>query len=138
MATRDDVTVRIDIELRAKAKELDINMSRLFEDALGDEIERREAIVRTLGSTEEIRLDLEDQDGRPYVGRFTGAFLGEGHRVQVFLHEDGRLIVYDEDKRQEWSVLEDPQKALEDWFPHDPGVVAEAMHAIGETPEIDL
>ena len=42
MATRDDVTVQIDAEFRAKARELEINMSRLLEDELRAEIERRE------------------------------------------------------------------------------------------------
>jgi post-segregation antitoxin (ccd killing protein) len=135
MATRDDVTVRIDVELRAKAKELDINLSRLLEDALRDEVERRETIAQTLEGKQQIRLKLEDDEGRPYVGKLTGTLLGEGHSVQAFLADDERLIVYEEDKGRYHEV--DPAE-LEDWFPHDPGVLAEVMHAIGETPEIEL
>jgi hypothetical protein len=140
MATRDDVTVRIDVELRAKAKELDVNMSRLLEDALREEIQRRETIAETLGGAEEIKLDLEDKEGRPYVGRLTGKFLGEGHGAQAFLAEDERLIIYDEDKREFWTVPfgGELQTTLDNWFPHDPDVVADVMHAFGETPEIDI
>ena len=43
MATRDDVTVRIDTKRRAKARDMGINLSRLLEDPLRDEILRREA-----------------------------------------------------------------------------------------------
>jgi post-segregation antitoxin (ccd killing protein) len=142
-AARDDVTVRIDIELRAKAKELDINMSRLLEGALRDEIDRIETIAKTLEGAEEIKLDLEDNDGRPYVGRLTGKFLGEGHGAQAFVTTDGRVIVYDSDCRTYFDATDQDaevglQAALESVFPYDPDVISDVMHAIGETPEIDL
>lgn len=137
MATRDDVTVRIDTELRAKARELEINLSRLLEDALRDEVDRREArAARAADASEEIRLYLEDKDGRTYVGTFTGTELGEGHGVWAYLVDDERLIVYDADKRQ-YRELDDASE-LAAWFPHDPDVVIEVMHALGETPEVEL
>ena len=137
MATRDDVTVRIDTGLRAKARELDINMSRLFEDALGEEIER--VGMRAWATSEakyEIRLDLEDQEGRAYVGKFTGKLLGETDRVSVYLTDDSRLIVYDTEKLRHWDDVDVGD--LQDWFPHDQGVYVDVMHALGEKPEVDI
>jgi Post-segregation antitoxin CcdA len=139
MATRDDVTVRIDTELRAKARELEINMSRLFEGALRDEVfrlETRAELIAAKGS-EQIKLDLEDDEDRPYVGTFTGKLLGENDDVSVYLADDNRLIVYDANRR-DWHVLGERNDDLTDWFPHDPGVVAEVLHALGETPEIEI
>lgn len=140
MATRDDVTVRLDTELRAKASPegLNINMSRLFEDALREEIRRLETIQETLSDgLEDVRLDLEDADGRGYVGRFRGKRLGETDHVEVFLAEDERLIVYDLDKR-DWCDLAQSETSIYDWLPDDSGVLAEVLHALGETPEIDI
>lgn len=136
MAARDDVTVRIDTELRAKAKELDINMSRLFEDTLRNEIERREtrSALAAGGGSEEIRLELEDSEGRGYVGKFIGKPLGEAREIYVYIADDERLIVYDAERN---AYYENPDD-LEDWFPHDFEVYTEIMYALGETPEIDL
>ena len=137
MATRDDVTVRVDTELRAKARDLGINMSRLLEDTLREEVERREARAEAAAdATEEIRIDLEDSEDRPYVGRFTGRLLGEASDVFAYLLADERVIVYDADKLQYWEI--DDLDVLQDWFRRDPGVYTEVMHALGETPEVDL
>src|SRR4051794_18863477 len=121
MATRDDATGRIDTELRANAREREINMSRLFVDALAAQTKRRETVAQTLEGSEEIRLTLEDDEGRSYIGTFTGKFLGEGHGVEAYLADDERLIVYDQEKSQ---FFENPDD-LAAWFPHDPGVYAE-------------
>jgi post-segregation antitoxin (ccd killing protein) len=135
MATRDDVTVRVDTELRAKARDLGINLSRLLEDTLRDEIERLEArTAAAADATEEIRIDLEDREGRRYVGRFTGKLLGEARGTYAYLLDDERVIVYDVDRLQYW---ENPTP-LEDWFPHDPEVYIEILHGLGEKPEVDL
>lgn len=132
MATRDDVTVRIDTELRAKARDLGINLSRLLEEKLAAEIDRVQTVAKTLEGSEEIRLDLED-----YIGKFTGKFIGEGHDVQAYLTDDERLILYQED-RSEYVVVEDLDD-LDDWFPHDPDVIAQIRSALGEAPrEIDI
>jgi hypothetical protein len=137
MATRGDVTIRIDRELRARARDLDINLSRLCEDALGDEIQRRETLAATLsGGMEQVRLDLQDEDGRDYVGKFTGKLLGEGHEVQIYLGDDERVIAYDQEKAS-WYELTD-RDSLEDWLPHDPDVLFEVLYALGETPTREI
>jgi post-segregation antitoxin CcdA len=130
------------VELRAKAKEMYINLSRLLEGALREEIERRETVAQTLEGAEEIKLELEGEGGY-YIGRFTGKFIGEGHGVEAYLVDDGRVLVYDSDSRTYWDVTDQDveigtQEALESAFPYDPNVVSDVMRAIGETPEIDL
>jgi hypothetical protein len=140
MATRDDVTVRIDTELRDKAKpdQLDINLSRLLEDALRDEIDRRETLAATVSDgLTVIKLNLEDPDGRTYVGRFTGKLLGGTDDVEVYIDEDERVLIYEVDRR-DYHDLAQSTTTLEDWLPNDPGVLAEVLHALGETPEIDI
>jgi hypothetical protein len=110
---------------------------RLFEDKLRDEIERRELIAEMLEANKPIRLDLEDSEGRAYVGKFDGVLLGEARGVWVYLTDDERVIVYEEDKGK-YSEMDDPEEDLADWFPHDQDVYLEVMHALGQTPEIDL
>jgi post-segregation antitoxin (ccd killing protein) len=141
MATRDDVTVRLDTELRAKARDLEINLSRLLEDTLREEIERQEAraAAAAAGESEEIRLQLEDKEGRPYIGRFDGKLVGGARGVSVYLLDDERVIVVDETKPDYQELPGETLVAeLQDWFPHDRDVYVEVMHALGETPEIDL
>jgi post-segregation antitoxin (ccd killing protein) len=136
MPARDDVTVRLDVGLREKARELDINLSRLLEETLREEVERRETIAETLEGSEAIRLNLEDEEGRRYVGKFTGKELGAGDDVVIYLADDERIIAYDLAKR-EYSVIDDLGD-LENWLPRDPGVLAEVLHALGEAPELDI
>ena len=140
MATRDDVTVRIDTEMRAKARELEINLSRLLEEKLAEEIARREAVAQTLEGAAEIRLDLEDSDGRGYVGKFTGTFLGEGHDVTAYLTDDGRVIFHETDKERFTEVDQDTvdSEMVTGWFPHDFEVATEILYALGQTPEIEI
>lgn len=137
MATRDDVTVRIDLELRAKARELDINLSRMLEDALRKEIERQETVAETLAEgSEKISLDLVDEDGLTYVGTFTGKLIGRADDAAVYLTEDERVILYDTRER---NFEENPgNDLLAEWLGADPGVYAQVMRALGEEPEIEI
>jgi hypothetical protein len=132
MATRDDVTVRIDTELRDKARGLEINMSRLLEGALRDEIVRRETMAATLEDAQVYKLDL-GEDG---IGRLTGVLLGEARGIEVYLTDDERVIVY-ESEAQRYSEVDD-YSDFEDWFSHDRDVYVQVMDALGETPEFDI
>src|SRR4051812_41274753 len=95
--TRDDVTVRIDVELRAKARELEINLSRLLEDELRIEVERRERVAEVLSDGVEVH-ELELFDGRNgvyYTGRVTGKVIAGDADRDVYLTDDERVIVHD-------------------------------------------
>ena len=100
--------------------------------------------AETLGrqGPREIRLDdLDDDDGRPYVGTFTGTFLGEGRDVEAYLADDGRLIIHDVDRRSSTPAsprTRSTQDVVTGWFPHDPDVAAEVLYALGLTPEIEI
>jgi post-segregation antitoxin (ccd killing protein) len=135
---RSDVTLRIDTGLRARARELDINISRFLEATLRDEVERREmrAAAAVAGESEDIRLDLVDSEDRTYVGKFRGRLLGEAREVAVYLADDERVIVHDVDRRT-YSEVDDLSE-LESWFPHDFDVYVDVMHALGETPEVEI
>ena len=134
---RQDVTLRIDRELRAQAREFQINMSRTLERALRGEISRVASRREILESgSEEIRLDLEDDQGRSWIGRFSGKPLGSSGVFTVFLTDDERVIVYDE-ARLEHREIEDLGD-LRSVFADDLDFYINLMHALSETPEIDL
>ena len=87
---------------------MDINLSRLLEDTLRDEIDRLEAraAAAAAGESEAIRIDLEDEEGRGYVGRFTGKLLGEAdlRGISVYLLADERVIVHDQENSGYWKI----------------------------------
>jgi Post-segregation antitoxin CcdA len=131
MATRDDVTVRIDTELRAKARELEINMSRLFEDALAAEIDRRETLAETLSQGIEVHeVELEDKDGVGYIGRITGKHIAE----DVYLTDDERVIVYRPD-HLDYYVVNDPKEEL-NGLPREEYNAAMAALGLDPIPEV--
>src|SRR4051812_11353995 len=112
MATRDDVTVRIDTELRAKARELEINLSRMLEDELRAEIERRETVAEWLsGGVEVHELDLVGRDGDEYVGRFTGKLIVRDSVHDVYVTDDERVLLHNVDDADCYEV-KDPQVDL--------------------------
>jgi hypothetical protein len=132
MATRDDVTVRIDTELRAKARELEINLSRLLEDELRAEVERRETLAVTLSEDVEVHeLELEDNDGITYIGRLTGKLIASDDTNDVYLTDDERVIVHDTDAAT-FYVTDDPREDLQR-LKREEGYL-DAMAALGLDP----
>src|SRR5262245_1769863 len=129
-----DVTVYLPDDMAslvARAKAERGLLSRLLRDALSAELERRDTVSETLDDMQEIELDLEDKDGAPYIGRFTGALLEEGPGADVYLTDDGRVLLYDPGK-WEYSVidLDDYQTALAGY--------PDALRALGITPVVDI
>lgn len=131
MATRDDVTVRIDTELRAWARELEINMSRLFEDALRAEIAQRRAIAETLseGVTDH-KLELVDREGVEYIGRFTGKLIAGDDDNDVYVTDDQRVLVHNRNSA-DVDEIDDPAEGLQ-WLDRDEYLVA--MSKLGLEP----
>ena len=132
-----DVTVYLQDELGARAKGLPRGtLSRLLRDALTDELERRDAMAKTLTEVETYELELEDGDGHRYKGRVTGKQIAgwEDDRWEVFLTVDERVILYDA-RELRYDELNDPAADLSD-LPN--AVYIEAMQALGEKPVIDL
>ena len=92
-----DITVYLPDELGARAKEAEINMSRTLRDAVTDKLGRIEAVAELMEGATKHELSLEDDDGRAYTGRIVGTSIvyNERNDVEVFVTEDGRLIIYD-------------------------------------------
>jgi hypothetical protein len=80
-----------------------------------------------------------NDDGRWYVGTFAGTFLGEGGGVVAYLADDGRLIIHEVEAGRYTGVPRDEVDLdmVTGWFPHDPGVTADVLFALGLAPEID-
>jgi hypothetical protein len=133
-----DITVYLPDELGKRAKANDLNLSRMLRDAVTNDLARRDAVKDALSSTETYELDLIDREGRGYTGRIKGKLIAGAPGVSVYLTDDERVIVHDED-RSEYHELEDhPAEYLRNWFPRDPGAYAEACEALGVKAVIDL
>jgi hypothetical protein len=134
---RVNINVYLPDALGKRAKEANLPISLLARHAVERELERRSAMEETLSEeTQLVELEFED-DGRTVIGRFRGVLVAEGHNVQAYVTDDGRVIAYDEE-RQRVQVLENPAEQLLTWFPYDWDEYAKAMEAIGEKPVVDL
>jgi hypothetical protein len=134
-----NVNVYLPDDLGEQAKQADLPFSRLLQEAVRDELERKAMVAKTLDMPQTYELELEDSEGRAYTGRITGKEIGwsvDGD-VIVYLTEDERVIVHDSG-RLVYQELSDPVNQLPDWFPNELGAVANTLHALGEKPVIDL
>ncbi len=120
---------------KAKNGGFALPLSRLLQRAVVEELERRRAVEQTLTALQTYELDLEDNEGRAYVGRITGRMIAETQDAQVFLTEDERVFVYDESGPRYWQS-EDPEGDLRGVL--DTDGYMEALNALGLRPTIDL
>ena len=130
-----DITVYLPNDIGRRAKAADLPLSRMLRDAVTEELERRDAMTKTLEAAETIELDLVDENGNPYTGRITGTTIADDDYVTVYVTDDERVIVYVA-TRQKHVVLGDPQTELESWLRGDAYI--EAMAALGLKPVVDL
>jgi hypothetical protein len=133
-----DFTVYLPDEIGAQAKEFERGvLSRLLRDAVTDELGRRKAMAEAQGATKVHEVYVEDEDGRGFTGRITGAEIAYNDRndVTVYVTDDERVIVHDAD-RARYEVLDNPAEQLRHWLTD--GLYVEAMHALGEKPVVDL
>ena len=66
-----DITVYLPDEIGQRAKEHELNLSRLLRDAVTEELSRRGAVAETLKDSEVYEIELEGDAGY-YTGRITG------------------------------------------------------------------
>ncbi len=142
-----NVNLYLPDELGARAKEAGLlgalagpargALSRLLQDAVTDELARRDVTATTLETTTPIELDLVDAVGHDYVGRINATLIAENERndVEVYLTDKENVVAYDRDRKQ-YTVINDPETELENWL--RPDEYETAMHALGITPKIDL
>jgi hypothetical protein len=130
-----DITVYLPDEIGRQAKDAELNLSGLLRSAVTDELERREAMNKTLTETETYEVYLEDGDGRGYTGTITGKKLGWEDEVEVFLTSDERVLVYD-GKRSEYHEVTDPAEQLRNWL--GAAEYFDVVTALGGKPRVDL
>jgi post-segregation antitoxin (ccd killing protein) len=132
-----DITVYLPDKLGQQAKAAEVNFSGLLRAAVTAELERRAAVSKTLEGAEEHLFTLEDEEGRAYEARLVGREIAhdDGDTIAVYLTEDERVILVDLDNGK-YFRLENPEDELREELP--PGIYAEAMHALGLKPVVDI
>ena len=135
-----DITVYLPDDIGAQAKEAGMNLSRTLRDAVESELERARAMKEFAKDAQEWLLHLE-RDGWGFEGRIVGTLLCEnrsGH--QVFVTEDGRLILYYPDEAK-YYVMDDDADALREALKNvcdDMDEYISAMAQLGYTATVDL
>ena len=105
-----DITVDLPDDIRDKAKEAGIDLSRTLRDAVESELERTRAMKDLTAGTNHTErfLELETPEGEP----FKGVLLYENRKGdQVILTEDEKLIFYYRQQAKHF-VREDEEDAL--------------------------
>jgi hypothetical protein len=131
-----DITVYLPDDLGQRAKEANLPFSRMLRDAVHDELDRRGAVENTLAKgIVEYEVELGDR-----TGVITGKHLGDVGFAQVFLTDDGRVLVHHMD-REKVDELEDPETELADWLQNDQrhsDALSHIMTQLGFRPRVRL
>ena len=135
-----DFTVYLPEELGQRVRDAGLprgTLSQLLQTAVSEELERREAMSKTLEKVKEHKLELEDENGDRYAGRLVGREIAadEGTERTVYLTEDERVILYDPREMKHWDVSDDLEDALSELSTQ---TYVSAMRALGEKPTIDI
>ncbi len=129
-------TVYLPNELSARAKAAGLPLSGLLRRAVENELERRTKMAST--EFQEHLLDLSDPDGREFTGRLPAAkVIADDHGATVvYLAEDGRVIVHDEQEARYTELSSEPSNELRALLPTDQYI--EAMEALGIPAVVDI
>ncbi len=130
-----DITVYLPDEIGQRAKEAELPLSRLLRASVEEELYRRATVAEAMKGATELEVDLEDEEGRPYTGRFAGVVLAEDRNATVYLADDERIMVYD-DRKCAVHEIDNPEEELRDWLDDDAYV--EAIHTLGLRPVVYL
>jgi hypothetical protein len=130
-----NVNLYLPDELGEKAKAADLPLSRLLQRSVTEELQRREAVTKTMKDAREHLVDLETKEGYAYQGRINGIEVHEDDRYRWFVTTDERVLVYDDENMSAEQVEE---RNLEQLAEHNPDAYAAVKTALGETPIIDL
>ena len=105
-----DMTLYLPDALATEARQYELKYSRLFQQAIRDEI----TAIKTLRSDQgEVRLPIEDENGGRYVAQFNGKRLAQGDKVSVYYSEDSeQFIVYDRDD-EAFTAFDDAEEMAE-------------------------
>ncbi len=134
-----DITVYLPDDVGRRAKEAELPLSQMLRAAVLTELERREAMETAIEGSKEIVLDLENENGNRYKGRFTGKYLAESGDCQVYVTDDTRLIVYDANKLRYYEYdAEDEDAVAEAVGDLGTDTCAEVMGALGFEYTVDI
>lgn len=112
-----DITVYLPDEIGRRAKAEDLNLSALLRAGVIEELNRRAALAEMADEAEPVELDLETDDGEPYVGRFDGTLLAWTTDLELYIQtEDERVVAYDRRKLRYDEADADDVEWLEDWL----------------------
>ena len=129
------VNIYLPDDLGARAKADGLPLSQMLQQAVRDYYQEAQAMATTLSSAREIILDLADDNGGRYKGRFTGTPIGSDDRRSVYLLEDGRVLLYDEDNLSYHDISDNVEQELEAL---ERSAYIDAMTALGLEPVVDL
>lgn len=126
-----------DIAQRAKAEQLPL--SRMLRDAVTEELKRRAVMAETLTDSQTYEVEIETDAGA-FTGRIKGKEIAYDERndVAVYLTDDERVIAYDSTRMQHYQLGDETDLVvdLRGWLSDE--AYADAMHALGRKPVIDL
>lgn len=125
-----DITVYLPDEIGQRAKDAGLPLSRMLRRAVLDELGRLDALG-TGGDMEVVELDIEGSTG-DYRARFVGREIAPA----VYLHQDGRVLWYDEGACGIHEI-DDPVEGLRDVIPREADYI-EAVATLGLTPVVEI
>ena len=140
-----DVTVSLPDDMRQRAKQEGLNLSRTLRDGLDAEFRRIDAMNEALSSPQSYEVEMETEYGFAYTGRITGvriADIGHPKNSGIYLTTDKRVVVYWCDDKL-FERLDDPEDpnalptALRNWL-EDPEEYVQACQGLGIPAVVDL
>jgi hypothetical protein len=141
------VNVYLPDELGERAKEADLNFSRMLRDAVSTELERREAMDKSLIDSRRYEVELSTEEGDEYIGRVIGNEIANvADDIRIFLTKDRRILAYNRYELEVHDLSEpepgvDPNTTLAEnlrvWLA-DPDNYIRACKALGLKAVIDL
>jgi post-segregation antitoxin (ccd killing protein) len=132
-----DITIYLPDDLARRAKESRVNLSRMLRDALTEHFQEEDAMAATLDDSQEIKLQLENEDGSVYYGRIKGKMIGAGDHNEVYLTEAENVVVYDTRALKYYIEDKASKVSLED-LNGDADLYLQVMAALGREATIDL
>jgi hypothetical protein len=145
-----DVTVSLSPELRQRAKDEGINLSRTLRGALEHELNRIDAMNDALTDVQTylVEMSASHAEGTAvYTGRITGKLIAGDAQLGIYLTSDKRVLGYQgpslsEDKTAVCKRLDEPQQDLAaniaHWLRWSSVSAIDACAALGVQAVIDL
>lgn len=132
-----DITIYLPDALGRRAKHAKLPLSRMLRDAVTEELERLATLAETLSRTETIRLELVDDNGLGFIGRFRGTRIAEQDETTVYLTEDERVVAHNRENAAH-AIMDrmEAQNELDCWLEGEAYI--RAMSALGLKAIIDL